>query len=771
MSRIQRSLRIEKDLDNLIDQLAKFKGLSYNQVTNDLLRKAIAEAIKELKQKQQEEKEQQESYLKQIQITKETMRRFFLDNPNYLNEVKKLLTITPQQPGETIYHSVSIEYMDLERYGNGELAEAFLKDPLGFVLDMTAVAYDLLQEVHSSGSFDRYDFVVRVSDKAKLLPTVGVVDARKVLTKPGNLVIVKGIVSRVSFKTVCTRAAYTCMNCGERFFVENEETNALFALPAPIPSVCNRCQRKGFLKFDKQSSNYRDVKTIMLTESVEEHESETPQSEPLLVYLTGDLVFDKRIAPGRTVRVIGITSVERIKRRGSVEDRVFIQAISVEVIDKLLEEIELSEEDKRWIQQEMKQPDFLDRLVKSIAPNLYDRPLDPQRGNLTLADVKEVICYQIVGPCPIDDPEFSIPFEELRPLHVHLLGDPGLGKTQLLIFVSKLLPRAQYVTLGSTKAGLGCITYQDKELGWVVELGALPLADRGICCIDEVEKIASGRKIRGKAPTDVLHEVMSIGRHTVHKSRFHIMLPARCAILAASNPRGGRYDPELAFIDNVTPAFKETVLARFDFHFVIRDIPTREIDKEVAKRCIMSSNLKPPYTIEQLQKIFSYIKKYVPKPRIPEDVAEYTSKRFAEIREQYRESGAIPLTYRQVKTIKIAAMCRARLLGRVEVTREDVERVFNILLGTLEQIAKTPEGAIDVIYAGAGLTPRQRELRGRLLQLIPEDQEILDTVVIEKLEQEGYTEEEIRNMIARLIKDQELWEPYQGFLRRYRAKR
>lgn len=329
------------------------------------------------------------------------------------------------------------------------------------------------------------------------------------------------------------------------------------------PSICSSCNTAGPFKLNSQKTQYGNYQKITLQESPG---SVPPGRVPRYkdVILLGDLIDIAR--PGDEIEVTGIymhTSNSLSKDRGGFP--VFSTIIEANCVQKKGGDSNagLSDEDRRAIRRLSTDPQIMERILRSIAPSIYGH-----------RHVKTALALSLFGGCAQECG--SMGTHRVRgDINVLLLGDPGTAKSQLLKYAEKIAPRAVYTTgKGASAVGLTAGVHRDpmtKE--WTLEGGALVLADQGMCLIDEFDKM-------NEQDRTSIHEAMEQQTISVSKAGIVTSLQARCAVLAAANPIGGRYDQSYTLSENVE--LTDPILQRFDILCVLQDMVDPVIDEQLA---------------------------------------------------------------------------------------------------------------------------------------------------------------------------------------------
>ncbi len=342
------------------------------------------------------------------------------------------------------------------------------------------------------------------------------------------------------------------------------------------------------------------------------------------------------------------------------------------------------------------------------------------------------------------------------------------AKSQLLQYVARIAPRGLYTSgRGSTAAGLTAAVLREKSGGMILEAGALVLADKGVACIDEIDKMLEQDRI-------AIHEALEQQTVSIAKGGIVATLNARAAVLAAGNPKLGRYEPHLNVLDNIS--LSVAILSRFDLIFILRDIPQAESDARMSEHILglHKSQLSPeaaPFAPDFLRKYISYAKRMVPalSPEAVKELHDFYLKMRAKSGTQ---EVAVAITPRQLEGLIRLAEARARAFLRDSVTVEDAKSAIRIMTVSLEDVGidvKSGSMDIDVIMTG-----KPRSFRDSIQKVIDIEKELeRDSGSVEEallistvVEREKMEEREVRRLLGQLIKDGILYTPQPGRLKR-----
>ena len=646
--------------------------------------------------------------------------------------------------------SIEVDYQTLQDY-DITLADALIDYPTIALQDAhdALLDYDLPLEC----KLDANVRVINLSEKTQIR------DLRSLHV--GRLIAIEGIVRKATeVRPKVLEAGFECLNCGKVTKVPQEDAKF------KEPSECSHriCGKKGPFKLDFTHSTFVDAQKIRIQESPEGLKGgEQPQT--LDINVAGDL--SGKIFPGDRIIITGILRVaqRQYQNMKSTTFDMFLDANSIELEDKEFEDLEISQEDEAEILAMSKRPDIYRSIVDSIAPSIYG-----------YENVKEAVALQLFSGVPKLLPDGS----RIRgDIHILLVGDPGIAKSQILRYVVKLAPRGVYTSgKSSTSAGLTATAIKD-EFGdgrWTLEAGALVLADQGIAAVDEMDKMKSEDR-------SSLHEAMEQQTISVAKAGITATLRSRCALLGAANPRYGRFDSyePIAGQINMLPS----LLSRFDLIFVLSDKPNTVLDTDIANHILQAhyagelassgfsedevseamSIVNPVISSELLRKYVAYAKRVT--PVLSEDARRRFVEYYVGLRNQEGEDAPIPITARQIEALIRLAEANARMRLSKNVTLDDAERVIGVVESCLKEVGVDPETGkrdMDVIAVGKSKSQQDRikSLRDIIRELQKESGAAYIERIKEKASEQGLDPDKVDKEIALLCQGGELYEERHG---------
>jgi len=571
----------------------------------------------------------------------------------------------------------------------------------------------------------------------------------------GKLIMVEGIITRASIiKQLLKVAVFQCPKCGEK--MKMEQTGTVLVMP---PQCTNPdCARKGFFRLIPEESTFVDWQKIQLQERPEEPPpGQLPRS--IECVLQGDIVDVTR--PGDRVYVVGILQAKQEFTSKGFRLATFstgIDANYIEISEKGTEEIQISPEDERAIKELSKDPLLYQKIFSSIAPSIYG-----------YEEIKEAIAYQLVGGVTKVMPDGI----KIRgDINILLVGDPGTAKSQLLQYIAKVAPRGIYTSgKGSTAAGLTATVIRDKNTNeFFLEAGALVIADKGVACIDEIDKMR---------PEDrsAIHEAMEQQTISIAKAGIVVQLNARTSILAAANPTFGRYVPQRSISENISE-LPVTIISRFDLIFVLIDRPEEARDRAMTEHILalhqgVASGKLPTIDPLLLKKYFYYVRKNA-NPRLSPGASKKIEEFFLEMRSKGEGADSpVPITMRQLEAVIRLAEARAKLALKEEVTEEDVEPVTKLMKSYLMQVGidrTTGKVDIDTIMVGRpkSASDKLAALFDLLMAMERENEmgPIKRESFISRAEVEGFNRSFVENALAKWTNEGIIYEAKPGYIKK-----
>ncbi|ODQ63229.1 component of the hexameric MCM complex [Nadsonia fulvescens var. elongata DSM 6958] len=520
-------------------------------------------------------------------------------------------------------------------------------------------------------------------------------------THISKLVRIPGII--ISASTLSSKATVVYLMCRSCRHILKVDVGSGFG-PVRAPRNCQAPATAGESKdcpiepyvvvHDK--SNFIDQQYLKLQEAPDM----VPVGEmPRHILLTADRHLTNKVIPGTRCTIIGVYSVRDVKK-GISKGAVAIRTPYINVVG-IQREIDFgtsgsavfTEEEEEEFLEMARTPDIFSVFAKSIAPSIY--------GN---DDVKKSIACLLVGGSKKILPDGM----RLRgDINVLMLGDPGTAKSQLLKFVEKVSPIAIYTSgKGSSAAGLTASVQRDNNTGeFYLEGGAMVLADGGVVCIDEFDKMRDEDRV-------AIHEAMEQQTISIAKAGITTVLNSRTSVLAAANPIFGRYDDLKSPGENID--FQTTILSRFDMIYIIKDDHNEGRDQTIARHVMgihMNNNAQPEAVgdipIDKMKRYISYCRSRCA-PTLSTEAAERLSSEFVSIRKSVHqaeqdanERSSIPITIRQLEALIRITESIAKIHLRPVCNVEDVEealRLFNAsTLNAVQEGAGTRKELIEEV--------------------------------------------------------------------------
>ncbi|SCV04028.1 LAMI_0H12860g1_1 [Lachancea mirantina] len=559
-------------------------------------------------------------------------------------------------------------------------------------MDATQLHYPDYARIHS-------EIHVRISDFPTLL---NLRELRE--SNLNSLVRVSGVVTRrTGVFPQLKYVKFNCLKCGSILGPYFQDSNQEVKI-----SFCTNCRSKGPFRTNAEKTLYRNYQRVTLQEA--------PGSVPpgrlprhREVILLWDLVDIAK--PGEEVE---ITGVYKNTYDGNLNARngfpVFATVIEANAVrrregglrvgdgEEGLDVFSWTEEEEREFRKMSRDRTIIDKVISSIAPSIYGH-----------RDIKTAVACSLFGGVPKNvNGKHAIRGD----INVLLLGDPGTAKSQILKYVEKTAQRAVFATgQGASAVGLTASVRKDPiTREWTLEGGALVLADKGVCLIDEFDKMNDQDRTS-------IHEAMEQQSISISKAGIVTTLQARCSIIAAANPNGGRYNSALPLAQNVD--LTEPILSRFDILCVVRDLVDEATDERLA-RFVVDSHARShpdsdlleaaddeeaqelgeageplssrqrrlqrerakegeisPIPQETLMKYIHYARTKV-YPKLHQMDMDKVSRVYADLRRESITTGSFPITVRHLESILRIAESFAKMRLSEFVSSWDLDRAIKV---------------------------------------------------------------------------------------------
>ncbi|CAI9760112.1 unnamed protein product [Fraxinus pennsylvanica] len=523
----------------------------------------------------------------------------------------------------------------------------------------------------------------------------------------GSMVCVEGIVTKCSLvRPKVVKSVHFCP-ATEKFTLR-EYRDITSNMGLPTGSVYpTRDENGNLLVTEFGLCTYKDHQTLSMQE-VPENAAPGQLPRTVDVIVEDDLVDSCK--PGDRVAIVGIYKALPGKSKGSVNGvfRTVLIANNVSLLNKMAHNLQYSSDDMKNIRKISERDDVFDVLANSLAPSIY--------GHLWIK--KAVILLMLGGT----EKNLKNGTHLRGDINMMMVGDPSVAKSQLLRAIMNIAPLAISTTgRGSSGVGLTAAVTSDQETGERrLEAGAMVLADRGIVCIDEFDKMNDQDRV-------AIHEVMEQQTVTIAKAGIHASLNARCSVVAAANPIYGTYDRSLTPTKNI--GLPDSLLSRFDLLFIVLDQMDPGIDRQISEHVLRMHRFRSvvdggssildgnsryeqeneaetgstifvkynrmlhgrksdrgrkrdTLTINFLKKYIHYAKNRI-QPELTDEASEHIAITYADLRNASSNAktggGTLPITARTLETIIRLSTAHAKLRLRRQVLKSDVEAALQVL--------------------------------------------------------------------------------------------
>lgn len=622
----------------------------------------------------------------------------------YRDEIGRLAQRYPKEE-----RSLVVDWMDLLQY-DSRMADDYIDQPN-------------VVRTHLEKALQKVDLPVDVGFEQARVRVTNINDERTydvggyLPQDIGEALAVRGQVSQVSAsKPELVHGVFNCINCG----APNEVPQNQGSEDLQQPRECLGCERQGPFELDIKESTLQDSQVVRIQQPPE---MTRDAGSHLDVQLKDDLA-SAEIYGGERINTSGVLSIDEQDLEQAAFDY-YLQGEHIDIEDGSYKDID-PEEYRDEIDRVKNADDPVEVLSQNFAPHISrDEKLD---------QIIEALILQMVGTARKSP---SGGATKRGDSHMLLLGDPGTTKSELLEEVELLSPRAKLKSgEGITKSGVTAAATKD-DFGptqWSVKAGLMVLASGGIACLDEMDKA-------DESALESMHQALENQRVTVSKAGIDAEMPSRTALLAAGNPKHGRFDQYEPVTDQID--LSAPLMSRFDLMFMLHDKVDEERDSEIADKIINSwseSGLMehtdrdvestssrdicedPERAVEAFRAYIAEAKQKIDPVIVDQQVKDKLKQEYLDIRLQGSDEDApVPVTARKLEAFLRLAESSARARFSEEVGIEDVERASRLVLSSLHDVGVDPEtGQFDADIVATGTSKAQRDRMKSLKQIIRE---------------------------------------------------
>ena len=579
--------------------------------------------------------------------------------------------------------SLEVSYRLIEGFDD-DFAQNIIAQP---DLHFQAANQALRQFLQDEGHTSMYPFVRIIhlpSDQVRTVSQLRADDISMMLSIDAIATKISGVRPRIY------SASFLCASCGHVTDVKqpNEQELVEPIECSQIDGGCGRPKRQTRFILQEDESILINSQFIELQESPEQLKGGI---QPERIICIGEHDIAGKLNPGDRVKANGVLFI-RSQRKGGKDTPVFdifLRIHSLERQNVPLEEISITEDEELEIKELASRSDIYDLFSESIAPSIFG-----------MSRVKESLMLQLFGGVARLNPDGT---RNRGDIHILLMGDPGVAKSQLLDYMSKISPRGQFTSgQSASAAGLTAAAVQDSAADgrWTLEAGALVLADLGLAAIDEFDKM-------NESDRSSMHEAMEQQTISISKAGINASLRTRCAVLAAANPKSGKFEPvsDIPFTAQINLA--PPLVSRFDIIWLLTDIAEQEKDAKIAHHIInnrllgtsellvnqgsapdpsrkSSSGMKKSQEGDEIlskdliRKYIAYSKRTI-HPKLEEEARNRIVAFYVETRKKGGESSdSVSITARSLEAVARMAEASARIRLADIATVEDVERAIRL---------------------------------------------------------------------------------------------
>jgi len=559
----------------------------------------------------------------------------------------------------------------------------------------------------------------------------------------GSLQTIKGIVVKMTdVKPFLKVASYSCDVCGYETYQVNHQRTYMPLLDCQSEQ-CRNNRSHGDIMQINRASKFLSFQEI----TIQEPTNEVPTGHvPRSIKISCFGSTTRKCAPGDMIFVTGVylpRMLNDTRFKSKLIHDTYIEAYKIEKEKKNYKDTKINPEMINTLKKEKTNTLYLN-LAKSIAPEIFG-----------MEDIKKALLLLLVGGV---DKNMSDGMKIRGNMNILLMGDPGIAKSQLLKYISHISPRGVYTTgKGSSGVGLTAAVVKDPVTNdLVLEGGALVLADMGVCCIDEFDKMSDYDRAN-------IHEVMEQQTVSIAKAGITTRLNARTSVLAAANPVYGRYNINLSPHENINlPA---ALLSRFDLLFLLLDEVNPERDLELARHVAYVHQHKKVNTDNNKDKIYSeeFIREYIAqakkcRPTIPQDlhnfiVQKYVEKRKLEI-EQKNKQGYQYITPRSLLAVIRLSQALAKLRMNDKVKQEDVDEALRLVEVSQSSINKKENKEGLVNFDGV---QKKTDAKSQIYNIVSElckndkNKTVKIDVIKKKIRTRNFSDKQLENMLQEYV--------------------